>query len=137
MVFFSKLLNLIASNILNAPIASAFAVYSGDSKDTWTWDWAARLYISFGLICFTNLIDLLINFEVLSAWACIISELINKSITDSDLPNGIRIGLIKRDDKILVPDKETIIRENDEIVIMCLSESIHDAEELFQVRGAF
>ena len=53
------------------------------------------------------------------------------------MPNGIRIGLIKRDDKILVPDKETIIKENDEIVIMCLSESIHDAEELFQVRGAF
>ena len=75
--------------------------------------------------------------EIIQAQALKTSKLINKSITDSDLPNGIRIGLIKRDDKILVPDKETIIKENDEIVIMCLSESIHDAEELFQVRGAF
>ena len=75
--------------------------------------------------------------EIIQAQALKTSKLINKSITDSDLPNGIRIGLIKRDGKILVPDKETIIRENDEIVIMCLSESIHDAEELFQVRGAF
>ena len=75
--------------------------------------------------------------EIIQAQALKTSKLINKSITDADLPNGIRIGLIKRDDKILVPDKETIIKENDEIVIMCLSESIHDAEELFQVRGAF
>ena len=40
-------------------------------------------------------------------------------------------------DSIIVPDKETIIKENDEIILMCLSESIHDAEDLFQVRGAF
>ena len=35
--------NFIASKILKAPIASALAVYSGTSKETATWDWAARL----------------------------------------------------------------------------------------------
>ena len=43
-----RLLNLIASSTLNVPSASAFAVYSGDSKDTATCDCAARLYISSG-----------------------------------------------------------------------------------------
>ena len=39
-----------ASKILSAPNASAFAVYSGTSKETATWDCAAKLYISSGLI---------------------------------------------------------------------------------------
>jgi Trk K+ transport system NAD-binding subunit len=53
------------------------------------------------------------------------------------IPEGIRIGLIKRHDKILVPDKNTIIEENDEIILLSLSKSLHQAEELFQVRGEF
>ena len=72
------------------------------------------------------------------------SKLINKSIKEADLPEGIKIGLLMKEtdetskgDLIMVPDKETIIKENDELILMCLSESIHDAEELFQVRGAF
>ena len=51
---FSKPWNFIASKILKEPIASAFAVYSGTSKDTATCDWAARLYTSFGLIFLIN-----------------------------------------------------------------------------------
>ena len=39
-----------ASNNLSTPTASASAVNSGTSKDTFTWLWAARLYISSGLI---------------------------------------------------------------------------------------
>ena len=75
--------------------------------------------------------------EIIHAQALKSSKLINKSIKDSDLPDGIRIGLLKRNGAILVPDKDTIIKENDEVIILCLSNSIHDAEELFQVRGAF
>ncbi len=75
--------------------------------------------------------------EIIHAHALKTSKLINKSIKDSDLPVGIRIGLLMRDDKILVPDKDTIIKENDEVIILSMSNTIHEAEELFQVRGAF
>ena len=75
--------------------------------------------------------------EIIHAQALKTSKLINKSIKDSDLPDGIRIGLLKRDEKIIVPDKETVIKENDEVIILSMSDRIHDAEELFQVRGAF
>ena len=75
--------------------------------------------------------------EIIHAQALKTSKLINKSIKDSLIPEGIRIGLIKRHDKILVPDKNTIIEENDEIVLLSLSNALHQAEELFQVRGAF
>jgi len=75
--------------------------------------------------------------EIIHAQALKTSKLINKTIKESDLPNGIKIGLLKRDTEILVPDKDTIIKENDEVIILSMSDSIHDAEELFQVRGAF
>ena len=75
--------------------------------------------------------------EIIHAQALKTSKLINKTIKESDLPDGIRIGLLKRDDEIIVPDKDTTIKENDEVIILSMSDSIHDAEELFQVRGAF
>ena len=75
--------------------------------------------------------------EIIHAQALKTSKLINKSIKDSDLPDGIKIGLLMRDDEILVPDKDTVIKTNDEVIILSMSDVIHDAEELFQVRGAF
>ena len=75
--------------------------------------------------------------EIIHAQALKSSKLINKSIKESDLPDGIRIGLLKRNETILVPNKDTIIKENDEVIILSLTDSIHEAEELFQVRGAF
>ena len=47
-----------ASNSLKVPIPVASAVYSGTSKDTATWDWAAKLYISIGLIFSINIFKL-------------------------------------------------------------------------------
>ena len=75
--------------------------------------------------------------EIIHAQALKTSKLINKSIKDSSIPEGIRIGLIKRQNEILVPDKNTVIEENDEIVLLSLSKTLHQAEELFQVRGDF
>jgi len=75
--------------------------------------------------------------EIIHAQALKTSKLINKSIKENDLPDGTRIGLLQRESKIIVPDKDTVIKENDEIIILSLSDAIHDAEELFQVRGAF
>jgi trk system potassium uptake protein TrkA len=75
--------------------------------------------------------------EIIHAQALKTSKLINKSIKDSSIPEGIRIGLIKRQNEILVPDKNTVIEENDEIVLLSLSKTLHQAEELFQVRGEF
>ena len=49
--FFQACETLIASSILKAPKASAFAVYSGTSKETATCDCAAKLYISSGFVC--------------------------------------------------------------------------------------
>ena len=73
---------------------------------------------------------------VVSAFPALV-KLINKTIEESLIPNGIRIGLVKKNDNIIVPNKDTIIEINDEVVLLSLSESLHKVEELFQVRGAF
>ena len=62
---------------------------------------------------------------------------IEKTIKDSILPNGMRIGLMKKRDQIIVPNKDTIIEENDEILFFCMTEDLKDAEDLFKIREAY
>ena len=75
--------------------------------------------------------------EIIHAQVLKSSKLINKNIEDAEFPNGLRVGLIKKDDKIIIPDKETKIEINDEILFLCMSEDIKKAEELFQVRSEY
>ena len=65
------------------------------------------------------------------------SKLINKSIEDADLPTGLRVGLIKKNGKIITPEKETKIELNDEILFLCMTDDIVKAESLFQVRNEY
>ncbi len=75
--------------------------------------------------------------EIIHAQVLKSSKLINKSIEDADFPNGLRVGLIKKDNKIIIPEKSTKIELMDEIIFLCMAEDIKKAEELFQVRSEF
>ena len=61
----------------------------------------------------------------------------NKTIKESNLPNGMRIGLMKKKNQIIIPNKETIIEENDEILFFCMTEDLKNAEDLFKIREAY
>ena len=71
--------------------------------------------------------------EIIHAQALKNSKLINKPLKDLAIPDGIRIGIVGRDDKIIIPDKDTVIYEKDEVIFISLLNSISKAEELFQV----
>ena len=75
--------------------------------------------------------------EIIHAQVLKSSKLINKTIEDAEFPNGLRVGLIKKDDNIIIPDKETKIEIHDEILFLCMSDDIKKAEELFQVRSEY
>ena len=75
--------------------------------------------------------------EIIHAQVLKSSKLINKNIEDAEFPSGLRVGLIKKDDKIIIPDRETKIELHDEILFLCMSEDIKKAEELFQVRSEY
>jgi trk system potassium uptake protein TrkA len=75
--------------------------------------------------------------EIIHAQVLKSSKLINKNIEDADFPNGLRVGLIKKEDKIIIPEKDTKIEIHDEILFLCMRDDIKKAEELFQVRSEY
>ena len=46
------------------------------------------------------------------------SELVNKKIRDSNLPEDIRIGAIIREDKVIIPRSSFTFKENDLVVFL-------------------
>ena len=75
--------------------------------------------------------------EIIHAQVLKSSKLINKNIEDADFPIGLRVGLIKKEDKIIIPEKDTKIEIHDEILFLCMRDDIKKAEELFQVRSEY
>ena len=75
--------------------------------------------------------------ELIHAQVLKSSKLFNKNIKDSDLPDGMRIGLMKKSNQIIIPDKDTLIEENDEVLFICMTNDLKTAEELFKIREAY
>ena len=60
------------------------------------------------------------------------SPLIGKQLKEADIPDGLRFGAILRNEQVFRPDGETRIELHDRIVILSLTESIHDVEHFFR-----
>ena len=75
--------------------------------------------------------------EIIHAKALKTSRLVNKTLAEANLPEGIRVGLIKRENLIIIPNGDTAIEMNDEIIFLSLKNDIEAAEELFQVRDEY
>tara|TARA_B100000787_G_scaffold154092_1_gene128713 strand:- start:1055 stop:2446 length:1392 start_codon:yes stop_codon:yes gene_type:complete len=75
--------------------------------------------------------------EIIHAEATKSSQLLNKHLYETDLPDGIKIGLIIRENEVIIPDKNSIIDVGDQVVFIAMSDQITKAEEIFQVRESF
>ena len=58
------------------------------------------------------------------------SSLCNKNLKELNLPKGIRIGSILREKKVIIPNSDTIFRENDDVVFFAETECIKKLEKL-------
>ena len=58
------------------------------------------------------------------------SSLCNKNLKELNLPKGIRIGSILRDKKVIIPNSETVFKENDDVVFFAETELIKNLEKL-------
>ena len=58
------------------------------------------------------------------------SSLCNKNLKELNLPKGIRIGSILRDKKVIIPNSETIFKENDDVVFFAETAYIKKLEKL-------
>ena len=73
------------------------------------------------------------EYEVIEAEIIETSELINKELKNSNLPEEIRIGAILRDQKIIIPRSDFIFEKDDVVVFLAKKESISVVENIFRI----
>ena len=61
------------------------------------------------------------------------SELINKKIRDSNLPEDIRIGAVIRKDQVVIPRSSFIFEKDDLVVFLAKREELKAVESIFSV----
>ena len=61
------------------------------------------------------------------------SELINKKIRDSDLPEDIRIGAVIRKEQVIIPRSSFIFEKDDLVVFLAKREELKAVESIFSV----
>ena len=73
------------------------------------------------------------EYEVIEAEIIETSELINKELKNSNLPDEIRIGAILRNKKVIIPRSDFIFKKDDRIVFLAKKDSISIVENIFRL----
>ena len=73
------------------------------------------------------------EYEVIEAEIIETSELINKELKNSNLPDEIRIGAVLREDKIIIPRSDFIFLKDDKVVFLAKKDSISVVENIFRI----
>ena len=73
------------------------------------------------------------EFEVIEAEIIDSSELINKELKNSNLPDDIRIGAILRKNTIIIPTSKFIFEKKDIVVFLAKRDQLPLVERLFQI----
>ena len=61
------------------------------------------------------------------------SELLNKSLKDSNLPENIRIGAVLRSGKVIIPRSNFVFEEEDLVVFLAKRELLKEVENIFRL----
>ncbi len=73
------------------------------------------------------------EYEVIEAEIIETSELINKELKNSNLPEEVRIGAVLRADKIIIPRSDFIFLKEDKVVFLAKKDSISVVENIFRI----
>ena len=73
------------------------------------------------------------EYEVIEAEIIETSELINKELKNSNLPEEIRIGAVLRDKKVIIPRSDFIFKKDDQVVFLAKKDSISFVENIFRL----
>ena len=73
------------------------------------------------------------EYEVIEAEIIESSELINKELKNSNLPDEIRIGAVLRNKKVIIPKSDFIFQKDDKIVLIVKKDTIGVVENLFRL----
>ena len=73
------------------------------------------------------------EYEVIEAEIIETSELINKELKNTNLPEEIRIGAVLRSDKVIIPRSNFVFQKEDKVVFLAKKDSISVVENLFRI----
>jgi len=73
------------------------------------------------------------EYEVIEAEIIETSELINKELKNTNLPEEIRIGAVLRSDKVVIPRSNFVFQKDDRVVFLAKKDSISVVENLFRI----
>ena len=73
------------------------------------------------------------EYEVIEAEIIETSELINKELKNSNLPDEIRIGAVLRNQKVIIPRSSFIFKKDDRVVFLAKKDSISFVENIFRL----
>ena len=73
------------------------------------------------------------EYEVIEAEVIETSELINKELKNSNLPEEIRIGAVLRENKVIIPRSNFVFQKDDKVVFLAKKESISVVENIFRI----
>jgi len=73
------------------------------------------------------------EYEVIEAEIIESSELINKELKNSDLPDEIRIASIIRGEEIIIPTSNYVFQKNDTVILLSKSDQLPIVENMFRI----
>ena len=73
------------------------------------------------------------EYEIIEAEIIETSELINKELKNSDLPDEIRVGAILRGDEVIIPRSNFVFKKEDIVVLLAKKDFLHVVENMFRI----
>ena len=73
------------------------------------------------------------EYEFIEAKVIEKSDLLNKKIKDSNLPEDIRIGAIVRKKQVIIPRSDFIFEKDDLVVLLAKRDQLKEIEDIFSI----
>jgi trk system potassium uptake protein TrkA len=73
------------------------------------------------------------EYEIIEAEIIETSELINKELKNSDLPDEIRVGAILRGEDVVIPRSNFVFKKEDVVVLLAKKDFLHVVENMFRI----
>jgi len=73
------------------------------------------------------------EYEIIEAEIIETSELINKELKNSNLPDEIRVGAILRGEEVIIPRSDFIFKKEDIVILLAKKDFLHVVENMFRL----
>ena len=73
------------------------------------------------------------EYEIIEAEIIESSELINKELKNSNLPDEIRVGAILRGNEVIIPRSNFVFKKEDTVVLLAKKDFLHIVENMFRI----